>query len=86
MRVKLPQPEYVYAWGPRMRGFDAAHDRKWNERKGSRCKLIARGSMNSALVEFADGERAVVSRNALRKPRRPSGETAGEETEIGAFI
>lgn len=32
-----------------------------------RCRLIARGKMNSAIVEFESGERAVVSRNALRK-------------------
>lgn len=32
-----------------------------------RCRIIARGKMNSALVEFESGERAVVSRNALRK-------------------
>lgn len=36
-------------------------------RKGQRCKLLVRGGMNSALVEFEDGYLAVVSRNALRK-------------------
>lgn len=34
---------------------------------GRRCRLLARGGMNSALVEFEDGTRHVVSRNALRK-------------------
>jgi hypothetical protein len=42
---------------------------RWNRqgRKGQRCRVIARGKMNSALVEFADGYRMVTSRNALRK-------------------
>lgn len=34
---------------------------------GQRCRLIARGTMNSALIEFQGGELCVVSRNALRK-------------------
>lgn len=29
-------------------------------------KIIARGAMNSALVEFENGQREVISRNALR--------------------
>ncbi len=35
--------------------------------KGRRCRVLARGKLNSALVEFEGGEKAVVSRNALRK-------------------
>ena len=35
--------------------------------KGKKCRMIVRGKMNSALVEFEDGQREVVSRNALRK-------------------
>ena len=36
--------------------------------KGRTCCVLARGSMNSALVEFCDnGQREVVSRNALRR-------------------
>lgn len=49
--------DYRYAWGPRLMGFD---------RKGQLCRVLVRGAMNSALIEFADGFRAVVSRNALR--------------------
>lgn len=37
------------------------------DRVGQRLRVVARGAMNSALVEFADGTRAVVSRNAFRK-------------------
>jgi hypothetical protein len=46
--------EYVYRW-----------DRQG--RKGERCRVTARGSMNSCLVEFADGYRMVTSRNAIKK-------------------
>lgn len=35
--------------------------------KDKRFRVVARGSMNSALVEFEDGSREVISRNAIRK-------------------
>lgn len=36
--------------------------------KGRRCRVIARGTMNSCLLEFIDnGERIVSSRNAIRR-------------------
>ncbi|AMV24564.1 hypothetical protein VT84_09225 [Gemmata sp. SH-PL17] len=41
------------------------------ELKGKRCRLLARGTMNSALVEFEGGEKHVVSRNAIRKAKSP---------------
>lgn len=31
------------------------------------CRVLARGKKNSALVEFENGERHIVSRNALKK-------------------
>jgi hypothetical protein len=34
---------------------------------GKRCRVLARGTMNSCLVEFEDGKRHVVSRYAVRK-------------------
>jgi hypothetical protein len=37
------------------------------ERFGARCRVLARGAMNSALVEFEDGMRVVTSRNYFRK-------------------
>jgi len=40
-------------------------------RKGQLCRVIVRGRMNSAWVEFEDGFQAVTSRNALRKARAP---------------
>lgn len=37
------------------------------DRKGRRCRILARGSMNSVLVEFEDGLRVVASRYAVRR-------------------
>lgn len=38
-------------------------------RKGERCRVLARGRMNSVLVEFADGEKVITSRYAVRMAR-----------------
>lgn len=46
---------YLYAW-----------DRCG--RKGQRCRVLARGKMNSCLLQFEDGWRMVTSRNSLRRP------------------
>jgi predicted SprT family Zn-dependent metalloprotease len=50
--------DYPYTWRVKTR---------LPERKGSPCRVLARGRMNSALVEFTDGYRVVTSRNYLRK-------------------
>lgn len=42
-------------------------------RKGQRCRVIVRGKMNSAWIQFEDGFEAVTSRNALRKVKPPAG-------------
>lgn len=62
-----PAPEYPYryAWGPRWPGVCGGGF----SRKGQLCRVLVRGGMNSARVEFQDGYRAVVSRNALRRTR-----------------
>ena len=57
-------PLYRYAWGPRFEvpGLPVL------SRKDEVCRVLLRGRMNSALVEFvSDGFTAVVSRNSLRK-------------------
>jgi hypothetical protein len=46
-------------------------------RKGERCRVLVRGTMNSALVEFEDGYRVVTSRNGLR--RGPDGSVSERE-------
>jgi hypothetical protein len=54
---------YIWHWGPHP-------DKPWMtqlDRKGQRCRVLARGSMNSALLEFEDGFRTVASRNGLRR-------------------
>jgi hypothetical protein len=48
---------YVWAWAVR----------PTPSRKGQRCRVLVRGAMNSALVEFEDGYRVVTSRNGLRR-------------------
>jgi hypothetical protein len=50
---------------------------RWNrkDRKGQRCVVTARGTMNSCCVRFDDGYQMVTSRNALMKakPAQSSG-------------
>jgi hypothetical protein len=40
---------------------------KLPERFGQSCRVLARGRLNSVLVEFGDGKRVVTSRNFVRK-------------------
>ena len=42
---------------------------KLPERKGEPCRVVARGAMNSALVEFRDGFKVITSRYAVRKAK-----------------
>lgn len=51
---------FPYLWAWRRRPAD-------RDRRGERCRVVARGTMNSALVEFEDGARFVTSRNGLRR-------------------
>lgn len=54
---------YIYSWGPRLvvPGLPVL------DRKGQACRVLVRGKMNTAMIEFEDGERHFVSRNALRR-------------------
>jgi hypothetical protein len=38
-------------------------------RKGQLCRVVARGTMNSRLVEFEDGYKMITSGNAIRKAK-----------------
>lgn len=50
---------YVWFWKVRL-----------PERKGSLCRLLCVGTLNSALVEFlSDGRRVVTDRRAVRRVR-----------------
>ena len=55
---KEPEPTLPHSWRLRTRLAD---------RHGNPCRILARGKMNSILVEFADGTRHVVSRYAIRR-------------------
>jgi len=62
--ARAKEATYIYRWGARFRvpGLPVL------DRKGEECRVLARGAMNSAMIEFlSDGERHIVSRNALRK-------------------
>lgn len=58
----MPNYPYIYRWGPIWREIPGAHD--W---KGLFCRVLARGRMNRAHVEFENGETAFISRNALAR-------------------
>lgn len=38
-------------------------------RKGQRCNVLARGKLNSCLVEFEDGHKMITSRNSIRRAK-----------------
>jgi hypothetical protein len=65
---------YVWAWGQKPGWGPSRGARRGTPprvfdrcRKGERCRVLARGAMNSCLLEFADGYRTVTSRNGLRR-------------------
>jgi hypothetical protein len=37
------------------------------ERHGQLCRVLARGALNSCMVEFEDGHKTITSRYAVRK-------------------
>jgi hypothetical protein len=49
---------YPYVWRWRVR---------LPERRGQRCRIVARGALNSAAVEFPDGVRVITSGWAVRR-------------------
>jgi hypothetical protein len=58
---------YIYRW-----------DRQG--RKGQPCNVLVRGSLNSCLVEFADGYRMVTSRNAIKRNRMQQNAPSVQQT------
>jgi hypothetical protein len=64
-----PYP-YRWVWGYGQRIWALPDDRE--DRKGWPCRVVCRGSMNSALIELEDGHRMVASRNGLRRRERPA--------------
>ena len=57
----MNEPIYVYRWG---------NNPVRAKLKGRRCKVIARGTLNSCMIEFLDtGDRFITSRNALQRDK-----------------
>jgi hypothetical protein len=57
--IRARDPTHVWHWRAKL-----------HERKGQRCHILARGRLNSILVEFTDGYRAITSRWAVREADR----------------
>lgn len=82
-RCTCPECRQLDALPERLQGWPGAFqlmlfepvrfDRVWRwhvnlpDRHGQRCRVLARGTMNSELIEFDDGVRHVVSRFAFRR-------------------
>jgi hypothetical protein len=56
--LRSDEAPYYYAW---------KNNPKRKTLYGRKCRIVARGKMNSILIEFEDGQRECVSRNAVRK-------------------
>ena len=59
LAIKMPTlgaMDYIWFW-----------KKKLGNRKGHPCRVLARGRMNSILVEFEDGYKVITSRYAVRK-------------------
>jgi hypothetical protein len=54
-----------------MNGFDYIYKWRNNPKRqtlyGRTCRVVARGKMNSCLIEFENGQRECVSRNAIKR-------------------
>jgi len=73
------------------RAWRPTHAYRWGSRGGELCRLIRTGALCSALIEFADGWRVVVPRQALRRlplrevePPLDAGDAARERQQISA--
>ena len=63
---------YVWSWSTRTWEFPGVTVKvSWFgdgvDRAGRRCRVVTRGGMNSALVQFEDGSQFVTSRGGLRR-------------------
>lgn len=64
--------DHVWRWATMVSPFRPLDsgvrvEHPFSARVGHRCRVVARGRMNSILIEFEDGQRAVCSRNAVRR-------------------
>jgi len=58
MKYSILDYRYVYMWG---------NNEKRKLMKGRLCRVVVRGKMNSALIEFENGQCEVVSRNSVMR-------------------
>jgi hypothetical protein len=58
---KIERYPYIWSWG------NPAKYPVLGLRKGQPCRVVCRGAMNSALIEFEDGYRVITSRYGIRK-------------------
>ena len=63
----MTEAPYDYVWFWRWKPWRPI------DRKGQRCRVLARGKMNSIAVEFEDGFRTITSRHAVRRARGGKG-------------
>lgn len=56
-----PEFDHIWFWKTRL-----------PERKGQKCRVLARGKMNSIKVQFEDGTIVITSRYAVRKTILPA--------------
>jgi hypothetical protein len=56
--ARLANYDHLYIWG---------NNEKRATLKGRPCRILARGTMRSVMVEFEDGERVICSHRALRR-------------------
>lgn len=61
----MPNFDLVFNWG---------NNSKRHTMKGRKCRIIARGRMNSIEIEFEDGQREIVSRYSVRRVIYGNGE------------
>ncbi|AEV86713.1 hypothetical protein ACWT_5696 [Actinoplanes sp. SE50] len=72
---------YVWAWSTRTFEYPGVRVRvPWFgdgvDRASQPCRVLVRGGMNSALIEFADGYRVLTSRGGIRRAKSTSSEPA----------
>lgn len=71
---QAPAPEMTHYWRVRTRMAD---------RVGQQCRVLARGALNSCLVEFEDGYRVITSRWYVRRIKGERDLSGGQASEPG---
>ena len=67
--------KYFYGWN---------NNEKRRKLYKRRCRIVAVGKMNSCLIEFEDGHKEIVSRNAVKK-LKGAGHEISRSSQNGLF-